>query len=158
MAKSKIPKKKSAKPTKIVKKTRKVIVEPFYVFGYVRAYKFIGPIFYKGSTYNNLVRLARLLKSDKTTLWFALDESRDELENWERKIREIAKSSFNNDVEAAVIDFQKLFTNKYKSFLDLINAILKLPKSQINYLLITQIAGNFELAMEEWSLQSFNKP
>jgi hypothetical protein len=158
MAKIKKLQKISAKTIKKVKKTRKMIVEPFYVFGYQDGVKKFIMDSYHGSTFNNLVRLRRLLRNDKTVLWFAIDESLDELKNWERKIREVAKSSFNNDVEATVIDFQTFFANKQVPFLNLVNAALKLPKSKINDLLIAKISSTFELEFDDWSLQSYSKP
>jgi hypothetical protein len=153
MAKIKKLQKKPAKPIKKVKKTRKMIVETFLVYGFViKSGTFVTMV------YNDLVYLAQLLEDDKTTLWFALDEGSDELKDWKKIILQVAKSTFNNDVESTIIDFQTYFANKKVSFLNLVNAALKLPKSKINDLLIAKMASTFKLEFDDWCLQTYLKP
>jgi hypothetical protein len=126
--------------------------ERFYVFGFDRITKEFTMNYLHNGTRNNLVRLSEKLRNDNTTLWFAVDESPKELAEWERLIRFVAKHNFNNDIEPAVIDFQKYFANKQKSLPDIVDEILKLPNSKIEFNRITVIAGLFRLCKDDWDL------
>jgi hypothetical protein len=152
MAKHKSKRKKSLnpnRPTKKIKKTRKLVREDLFVFGCERGTKEIVLIDYHGSTINNLIKLSRLLRNDKTTLWFAISDNFDEVYNWDNWMQSDARS-FNRDVEAAVADFQTYFMNKQDSIQKRIDEILKMPKLKIKYDLVDRLARLLEWEMGEW--------
>jgi hypothetical protein len=148
MAKAKGKLKKPVKPT--IKKTRKIVVEPLYIFGYEPGSKTFIMNSFHGGTENNLARLSRLLRRDKTTLWFAIDKTFDKLMDWDKDIRYIAKTNYDDNVEEVITDLNKYYTNQHGSFEDKISDILKLNKGKITYSIVTKLINTFQLSKVKW--------